>query len=339
MRGSAWFFTIAIVGSCFAIPRPAQAWGKFGHLTVCDLAYRNLTDTSRAKVRALLRSEAGGITVPAHGKMPARHYTAFNLGCLEEDEIPRRNPDDHFINYSRDTAAVTSDTCPAAAAGGECILKGIRRDLASLKDETQPAKERVFALFAVGHWVGDIHQPLHVSFADDKGGNGIDATLAGKCGTSNYRPKNLHGIWDNCLLEAGMFERVRKRADYKNTWGPRTVTYRAVDTLLANTSLTDEKQIVQGEPFQWAEESYAITIEPDVHYCVAVSGSCNYSATAVTKPHNSKRLEAVDQAYLAKFEPVAQDRIRKAGFRLAHLLNQALDPAYTEPIQNSSQQP
>jgi hypothetical protein len=28
----------------------------------------------------------------------------------------------------------------------------------------------------VGHWVGDIHQPLHVSFEDDRGGNSVLVT-------------------------------------------------------------------------------------------------------------------------------------------------------------------
>src|SRR5690349_19295367 len=99
MRVSAWVFATALVSASFTLPAPTHAWGKFGHLTVCDLAYRNLTPTSRAAVRALLKSEAGGTTVPAHGAIPAMHYTSFNVGCLEEDEIPRPHPDDHFINY------------------------------------------------------------------------------------------------------------------------------------------------------------------------------------------------------------------------------------------------
>jgi len=29
---------------------------------------------------------------------------------------------------------------------------------------------KLVSLKFLGHWVGDIHQPLHVSFADDRGG-------------------------------------------------------------------------------------------------------------------------------------------------------------------------
>ena len=313
----------------------AKAWGKFGHLTICDLAYRNLTPASRNVVRDLLR---GGITVPGRGEMPARHYTSFNVGCLEEDEIPRRNPNDHFINLPRQTAAITNDECPAAAAAGQCILKGIRRDLAILKDTTGTRQDRVIALMALGHWVGDIHQPLHVSFADDRGGNGIDARVTGGCGRYGYRATNLHEVWDNCILESGMFERVRKRADYRRTWSKNTITYRAVDTLLANTSLTKEQQMVQGEPWQWAAESYQIALDPAVRYCVRTGSSCNYSPTAATLRRNDpKRMEQISQDYLEEFDRLAEERVAKGGFRLAHLLNQALDPNYTGPIRNSTQ--
>lgn len=269
--------------------------------------------------------------------MPDRHYTSFNLGCLEEDALPRRHVEDHFINITRDVETIDSGACPA---GGECILSGINRDLAILKDAARSREDRVFALMALGHWIGDIHQPLHISFADDRGGNGIDVKLRGKCGTSGYRPDNLHAVWDNCLLQAGLFERVRKRADFKTSWGPNTITYRAVDTRQANTSLTEEKSLVGDEPWKWAAESFGITREPALLYCIQKNGQCQYSADVATLATSGpKRLQPIDQAYLAQFSPIAQERIRRAGFRLAHLINLALDPAYTQPIQNSTQQP
>jgi nuclease S1 len=159
-----------------ALPNQAKAWGQFGHLTVCDLAYRNLTETSRAKLKQLFREGKGGITVKGKDDVPDRHYTSFNIGCLEEDETPRKHQDDHFINVSRDTKSIDGPTCPGNKS---CIFAGIDRDLKTLKDETKSDEERVFALMSVGHWVGDIHQPLHVSFSDDRGGNSIDVKLEG----------------------------------------------------------------------------------------------------------------------------------------------------------------
>lgn len=328
-------FSLAILG--WSVPQEAKAWGKLGHLTVCDLAYRNFTPTTRRAVNEMLQARNGGILVEGRGRLPDRRYTAFNVGCLEEDALPRRHAEDHFINVARDVPEIASPSCPIA---GSCILAGIDRDLAILRDAGRSREERVFALMALGHWIGDIHQPLHVSYADDKGGNSINVTLAGRCGRGADRPKNLHAVWDNCLLEAGPFERVRKRADFKRSWSRFTITYRAVDTFQANTTLTEELALVSGEPWQWAEQSYAITIDPATLYCVRIGNACHYDADRALLLRNApERQQPIDAAYLARFAPTAEERIRLAGFRLAHLVNGALDPAYTQPIQNSSQRP
>lgn len=336
MRYRLWLLVFVILAGIGLVkPEPARAWGRYGHLTVCDLAYRNFTPATRVAVNALLQSRSGGILVKGRGRMADRRYTSFNLGCLEEDALPRRHAEDHFINVARSVSAIDSDQCPA---GGECILAGIVRDLAILKDTSLPREERVFALMALGHWLGDIHQPLHISYADDRGGNGIEAKLTGKCGTSSYRVENLHAVWDNCLLEAGLFERVRKRADFKKSWGLNTITYRAVDTLQANTTLAQEQEMVMGEPWQWAQESYAITRDPGISYCVLSGGSCRYSASQdILTSSGPKRLQPVSQAYLAAYAPVAETRIRLAGFRLAHLINSALDLSYSGPVRDSTQ--
>ncbi len=329
------FVVFALGAGLFGGAPEAKAWGEYGHLTVCDLAYRNLTDKAREELNKLLAGPDGkGVTV-SRGDVDLRTYTSFNVGCLEEDARPRRHPKDHFLNLDRGTAVISSPDCPG---GNKCILAGIDRDLAILQDGSKPRKDRVLALMAIGHWVGDIHQPLHVSFADDAGGNGVDARLTGKCGTSNYRVSNLHGVWDNCLLQAGMFERVRKRADYKATWGERTITYRAVDTLMANTTATEEKELVKGTPVDWANESFAITRQPGVLYCTMAAGVCRYSAEQAVLPDGgAPRKQALSQDYLAAYERIAQERVRRAGFRLAHLLNTALDPGYAGPTANGAQ--
>lgn len=337
-------FSLAVfVGAAIAtipilVPQPAKAWGKFGHLTICEVAYRNLTPASRAEIGKILQSRSGGLTVPGRGQTAARNYRAFNYGCLEEDELPRRNPDDHFVNLPRSLKAIADGTCPPDVADGRCILNGIRRNLDVLRDPARSRTDRAFALFELGHFMGDLHQPLHVSFADDKGGNSIDAKVTGGCGKFGYRADNLHGVWDNCILHSGTFGRVYRRADYNPRWSRFTVIFRAADTLQANTSLAEEQRIVAGEPWQWAQESFAIALDPATRYCLAATELCRYSETAERYRRNStKRMEQLDQAYLARYDRVVEDRVRFAGFRLAHLLNQALDPSYTGPRRDGAQ--
>jgi hypothetical protein len=44
------------------------------------------------------------------------------------------------------------------------------------------------------HLVGDLHQPLHVGYGSDKGGNDIHVVYLGKA------KKNLHHIWDEDII-------------------------------------------------------------------------------------------------------------------------------------------
>jgi len=47
------------------------------------------------------------------------------------------------------------------------------------------------------HFVGDCHQPLHVAFASDEGGNTIEGTFEGDS-------VNLHSIWDTSIITKRM---------------------------------------------------------------------------------------------------------------------------------------
>lgn len=60
-----WFAAAFVMLICVLAAQPSRAWGKYGHLTVCDLAHRNLTPTSRTVLQQLLQPRTGGITVAA----------------------------------------------------------------------------------------------------------------------------------------------------------------------------------------------------------------------------------------------------------------------------------
>src|SRR5262244_1828852 len=68
---------------------------------------------------------------------------------------------------------------------------------------------KLASLNFLGHWVGDIHQPLHVCFADDRGGNLIRES--GPCVNS------LHTVWDTCMIEKKLGTGPQTIADVE-TW-------------------------------------------------------------------------------------------------------------------------
>jgi hypothetical protein len=143
----------------------------------------------------------------------------------------------------------------------------------------------------LGHWVGDVHQPLHVSFEDDRGGNGVLVT--GECGTSN-----LHSAWDTCLVLKAVGEGVGEAA----TELMKTITPAKIESW------------THSAPMDWANESFAIAEQARTEYCIRQGASCDQPAGKVT----------IDAGYVAANGPIVREQLQKAGVRLAHMLDAAL---------------
>ncbi|MBA3069888.1 MAG: S1/P1 nuclease [Hyphomonas sp.] len=282
----------------------AFAWGKFGHVTICEIADRNITLTARAELSRLMGAYPGN--------------DSFVEACADADRNPRTRPKEHYANYDRSLNEVTSDDCGAT---GKCVISAIASDFAVLADRTEPDIDRARALVLLGHWVGDIHQPLHVSFADDSGGNEIR-----KRGLCNAR--NLHAVWDNCLVERGVFK--MNAAESLFSWRRWTKAYRAADRLSKSIGDVDVTLWKQSEPWQWAAESFDIVRTKAVGYCTMKSGACWYDETRqFLEPDGAPRTIQITQDYFDQNSPTADAQLLKAGVRLAHLINRALDPEYT----------
>ena len=283
---------------------PAMAWGDSGHRTVCEIALRNLTPVARAEVTRLLRAHPAIL-----GANPLN--AEYGWACTYPDHPaadgpPRRSPE-HFVNYARTLMAVTD----ASGCGGAplCVVSAIAADFATLRSPAASDVQRAAALVYLGHWLGDIHQPLHSSYRDDQGGNEVNSN--GLC------TNNLHSTWDTCILQTRALAGGRSIEDVRALaagWGGAVTD-------------VDRAQWLSSQPWQWSAESYAVTIRPEVGYCVMVQGACQYSATQMSMATPRRGVRA-DAAYMDWAMPIIQRRITQAGVRLAHLLNLALDPAY-----------
>jgi len=80
-------------------------------------------------------------------------------------------------------------------------LRLIIRSFQIIIDTAVSDTSKLRALKFFGHWVGDVHQPLYVSFKDDRGGNLIKGT--GPC------EHNLHAVWDDCIVETKLGTDIR----------------------------------------------------------------------------------------------------------------------------------
>lgn len=166
---------------------------------------------------------------------------------------------------------------------------------------------RLEAIKYLGHWIGDLHQPLHVSFQDDRGGNDISTT--GKCRGS------LHSTWDGCIIKQQLISNPSK--------GTITRFARRARNKVTHTT---RAQWTRTRLYQWADESFQQTLASDTDHCDHQGNRCAYDASAsqITRPDNVKKQVAVDRAYLRKHRPIVRDRLVRAGVRLAYVLNTTL---------------
>ncbi|HYN00750.1 MAG TPA: S1/P1 nuclease [Aestuariivirgaceae bacterium] len=261
--------------SLLAISSPAAAGGDHGHRIVCEIAFRLAEPETRAEIRRLLRED------PKHD--------FFSDSCLWADKPFKRRDKEHYVNFPRNTTKVTSLACPP---GDPCILEAIASDLKKLADKSQLDEVRLDALKFLGHWIGDLHQPLHVSLKGDSGGNDIEVT--------GVACDEMHGLWDTCLVAASVKEDVRE----------------AAKELIATITPLMQEQWVQSEVHHWASESLKVTREPTTKYCILQAGTAFCS-----QPSGQVH---IDTAYVNDHKAIIRERLAKAGVRLAHLLNQAL---------------
>ena len=270
------------------LPALAFGWGETGHRVVCQIAYDELTTDARAEVDRLLAQDAD--------------FESYAESCLFADKPEVIRPIEHYVNYPRAAKAVTTGGCPLAA---RCVITAIAQDVVVLKSSASSDTEKLVAMKLLGHWVGDIHQPLHVSFMDDRGANSINVDL------EEMEWPNFHGVWDGEILGHNLgndFQRIAASLGGQISDGQRN-DWR-YDSVI-----------------EWANESFQITISPTTRYCVQKQGACWYSADNMLLDRGeSRRMQKINDRYLRRHGKIVEQRLQQAGVRLAELLNAAFSP-------------
>ena len=151
-------------------------WGKTGHRTTGEIAQKYLTKKAERRINQLLNGHSLA-------------FVANYADDIKSDSLYDKYYNWHFVNFPFEA---TYESHPKSEKGD--IIQGIDRCVNVLKNANSTQEEKVFHLKMLVHFIGDLHQPLHVGMAEDRGGNDLQVQWF-KNGT------NLHRVWDYHMID------------------------------------------------------------------------------------------------------------------------------------------
>lgn len=190
----------------------AFSWGKVGHRIVGEIAQRNLNPKALKAIKDLAETEdLSRISTwpdeirsdPKMGYTAFWHYASIPTGKTYFDQKRVKEGD---------------------------IIEGLYRFEDTLRDPKETKENKLAALKYLTHMTGDLHQPLHVGLAEDRGGNTIRVKWF-------KTETNLHSLWDEELVD---FEKL-SFLEYSN--------------YLNHFSKENKKDWEKGTFIDWAKES------------------------------------------------------------------------------------
>lgn len=206
-------------------------WGKNGHRATGEIAESYLTKKTKRKINKLLKGQSLA-------------FVSTFADEIKSDKKYDKYYSWHYINMRFDETYETAEKNPEGD-----LVTGITACISILKDKNSTEEEKVFFLKMLVHFVGDLHQPMHIGRREDKGGNTIQVQWFGK-------GSNLHKVWDTNMID-----------DFKMSY-----------TDLANSSKTlsktQVKAIQEGSLIDWVTEVHKITKE--VYGSVKVGENLRY---------------------------------------------------------------
>ena len=259
----------------------ARAWGDDGHRVVGELAWRYLSPTAQAAVAEAL-SEPGYETLAEAATWPDTYARRF----------PEYDPMKPFHYVNVDARAPSYQRERDCENG--CVVTALTQFIALLESRDPPLSlaERRRAIYWIAHFMGDIHQPLHIAHPDGKGGT---KTLLSFFEAPDKR--SAHWIWDFGLIE--------RRPSPTSAAGDASEPVFRVLTDELERELTPAKV----RAFQRVTSPEAIANE-------GLSLSRRFAFL--------KSTDHVDAAYEKTRWPIVRVQLEKAGTRLAVVLERAL---------------
>ena len=208
--------TFVIILSFFISSFKFLNWGAIGHRTVGEVAAQHISKKTKTEIEDLLQGASlAYISTYADEIKSDDRYKAFNSW--------------HYANMKLDENYESSKK----NSKGD-IIKAIDKCIQVLKSKTASKQDNQFYLKLLVHFIGDLHQPLHLGMKEDLGGNKIQIKWFGKS-------SNLHRLWDSDMINSSQ------------------LSYTELANNLPALSEIQKQEIVSSPISIWIDETHAIT--------------------------------------------------------------------------------
>lgn len=277
---------LALVALLALVPRPAAAWSANGHRAVALIAAARLSDAAKQAVAAIL---GPGVTLDAVAPCAddIRGRSGFDCAGLQLVAEPQSEPW-HFVDAPISASPVSGADLEAFCPNGACVIDQIRAAVKTLQDPSATQAQKQVALMFLVHFAGDEHQPLHCSNEVVAGVNDRGGNL--KAVTFEGAQINLHSLWDHQIQPSDLNDPVATSA-----------------RLLTALQGQDVSSWVAGDFVSDAAfESFTL------------------AKTVVYPAYYASDPKSLGADYQAKMTPIVDQRLERAGVRLAALIESAL---------------
>ncbi|XWS34977.1 hypothetical protein CRYUN_Cryun21dG0084100 [Craigia yunnanensis] len=263
---------------------PIYGWGTDGHSIVCKIAQSRLNEAAADALKELLPKSAEddlGSVCSWADQVKFRYRWSSALHFLN-------TPDTCTYQYKRDCKDEDGEM-------GRCVAGAINNYTSQLLSYNSATSEAEYnlteALLFLSHFIGDIHQPLHVGFASDKGGNTIDVHWY-------TRKEVLHHVWDSNIIETAEERFYDSNVDT------------LVDAIQQNITTEWADQVKR-----WETCSLNKTACPDIYASEGIKAACDWAYKGV------KEESVLEDDYFLSRLPIVNWRLAQGGVRLAATLN------------------
>jgi hypothetical protein len=192
----------------------------------------------------------------------------------------------------------TASDCP----NNVCVVGAIQNYTQRLT--TQTGAEQQYALKFLIHFCGDVHQPLHIGFASDYGGNEIHGSFLGY-------DTNLHHVWDTSVI----YQRIDSTFNRDQGAYARFLTQAVQAGGNFSTAAAGWTQCSSASSPSW--------LCPDEWAGVSASLACTHAYTGPTGTRIADNF-SLGTPYYEWAWPVVDQQLAKGGVRLAYVLNKVL---------------